>query len=254
MVSRMSHIDDDRHSIELSVVVPVHNEEGNIIPLLGEIESALADGPPFEIIYVDDGSSDTTAAELARARETCAKLRILRHAERCGKTAATRTGVIAARGGVIVTLDGDGQNDPADIPKLLAHYGEQGPSLPLRMVTGDRQSRQDSFVRRVSSRVANGLRRRLLHDNMPDSACALKAFSREAFLALPYFDNMHRFLPALMQREGYEVRVVPVNHRPRLRGKSKYGVRNRLWVGVIDLLGVMWLQRRYRQAKTVWED
>ena len=250
----MPRIRHGPRSVEVSVVVPVHNEAGNIIPLLGEIRDALAGGPPFEIIYVDDGSRDATAAELARGREMLAELRVLRHAERSGQSAAIRTGVIAARGSVIVTLDGDGQNDPADISELLATYSAHSRSSALRMVVGHRQRRRDSFLRRLSSRVANGVRRRVLRDTVPDSACGLSAFSREAFLALPYFDHMHRFLPALMQREGYQVRVLPVNHRPRLHGKAKYGVCNRLWVGVIDLLGVMWLKRRYTQPTTVSED
>ena len=234
--------------------MPVHNEAGNIIPLLGEIGNALSPSPPFEIIYVDDGSTDATATELAQGRETCAALRVLRHAERYGQSAAIRTGVIAARGSIIVTLDGDGQNDPADVPGLLASYGEPAHSTPLRMVAGHRRRRHDSVLRRLSSRLANGVRRRLLDDNTADTACGLKVFSREAFLALPNFDHMHRFLPALMQRQGYAVGVVAVNHRPRRYGTSKYGVGDRLSVGVIDLFGVMWLKRRYKQPKTVSED
>lgn len=230
----------------VSVVVPVRDEADNILSLIGEIHDALAERESFEIVYVDDGSSDETPARLAEARARFAELRVLRHRTSCGQSAAIRSGVRAARGALIVTLDGDGQNDPADIPALLAAWRAADAPAALGMVTGERVRRRDSGLRRLSSRIANGVRRRLLDDGIADTGCGLKLFSREAFLALPYFDHMHRFLPALMRRDGYAVAVVPVNHRPRQAGRSKYGVMNRLWVGIVDLCGVMWLKRRCR--------
>lgn len=239
--------------VTVSVVVPVRNEAGNILPLIEEIRAALA-GEECEIIYVDDGSTDETPTLLSQARHLYPELRILRHRDSCGQSAAIRTGILAAQGSIIATLDGDGQNDPADLPKLLAAYRDpQGPPS-RRMVSGHRVKRQDTEIRRISSRVANGIRRKLLGDDTPDTGCGLKVFAREAFLRLPYFDHMHRFLPALIQREGFSVAVVPVNHRPRLRGTSKYGIGNRLWVSIVDLFGVIWLQRRMRRPNVSVED
>ena len=237
----------------ISVVVPVRNESDNIMPLIEEIRAALA-GEAYEILYVDDGSTDATLAALRQAKSLYPELRILRHESSCGQSAAIRTGIEAALGGIIATLDGDGQNDPADVPKLIAAYRDPAAPRHRRMIAGHRINRQDTEVRRLSSRVANGVRRKLLGDNTPDTGCGLKVFSRDAFLRLPYFDHMHRFLPALMQREGFSIAVVPVNHRPRVRGTSKYGIANRLWVSIVDLFGVMWLQRRMRRPVVSTEE
>ncbi len=233
--------------MELSVVVPVLNEAENVEPLVREIGEAL-DGIAieYEIVYVDDGSSDGTPERLAALRQElpAGRLRVLRHQRNCGQSAALHTGVEAARAPWIATLDGDGQNDPADIPKLLA--ARDDPSAPpgLHLVSSVRMKRRDSWLRRLSSRIANGVRQRLLRDRTTDTGSGLKLFSREAFLDLPYFDHMHRFIPALIQRGG-EMATVEVSHRPRQHGRSKYGVHNRLWAGIVDMLGVMWLQRRY---------
>ncbi len=229
----------------IAVVVPVKNEADNILPLLGEIAAALVGRWPFEIVYVDDGSDDATPDVLAAAKARYPQLRVLRHRLSCGQSQAVASGVKAARAPYIATLDGDGQNDPADIPALFARLlsapdGERDGLL----VAGFRQKRQDNGLRRLSSKVANGIRASLLGDATPDSGCGLKLFSREAFLDMPRFNHMHRFLPALMIRRGGRVVSVQVNHRPRERGVSKYGLWNRLWVGIVDLFGVMWLQRR----------
>ena len=230
--------------MELSVVVPVHNEAENVGPLIGEIGTALDGVVDYEIVYVDDGSSDATAERLAEAGKGFPRLRVLRHRQQSGQSTALWTGVRHARAPWIATLDGDGQNDPADIPKLLSLALD--PDLKLDLVAGHRVTRRDSVVQRLASRIANGVRSRMLHDDTPDTGCGLKLFSREVFLALPYFDHMHRFLPALVLRGGGRVRSVPVNHRPRQRGRSHYGINNRLWVGLVDLVGVMWLRRRTR--------
>lgn len=229
--------------MELSVVIPVKNEAGNIAPLVGEIARALDGVVEYEIVYVDDGSSDATAAEIRRVQATAPRLRLLRHAASCGQSAAVRTGVKAACGAWIATLDGDGQNDPADIPALW-HIASESPLSPPLLIAGHRARRRDTWSKRLSSRIANAVRRRMLHDDTPDTGCGLKLFPRALFLELPYFDHMHRFLPALVLRAGGAVRSVPVNHRPRERGASKYGVLDRLAVGITDLFGVMWLRRR----------
>ena len=237
----------------LSVVIPVFNEADSILPLAGEVDAALeAAGARFEIVYVDDGSTDATPRRLGEARARFPRLRTLRLARNCGQTTAIWAGVRAARGAWIVTLDGDGQNDPADIARLLAARPEAAAPAPL--VAGLRRQRRDNWLRRVSSRIANGLRSRLLRDGTPDTGCSLKLFEREAFLELPYFDHMHRFLPALFRRHGREVVLVDVAHRPRERGVSKYGVGNRLWVGIADLIGVMWLQRRMKVPQIDYEE
>ena len=230
----------------VSVVIPVRNEALNIGPLVAEIEAALA-GVPHEIVCVDDGSTDETAAALAEAAKT-APVRILRHRASCGQSAAVITGVKAARGEWIATLDGDGQNDPADIPALLAAAGHEGPRV---LIAGHRVNRKDSAVRRVTSRHANRIRAWLLRDATPDSGCGLKVFPRALFLELPHFDHMHRFLPALTMRAGARVVSVPVNHRPRLRGTSNYGTLDRLAVSVSDLLGVAWLLRRGKRPDLI---
>ncbi len=238
--------------MDLSVVIPVKNEAGNIAPLVAEIAAALDRRLDYEILYVDDGSDDGTVAEIRAQQSFCPQLRLVRHAGSCGQSAAIRSGVKAARGRWIATLDGDGQNDPADIASLwpIACESEGGPPL---LIAGQRAHRQDSRSKRCASRIANAVRRRLLHDDTPDTGCGLKLFPRELFLDLPYFDHMHRFLPALVLREGGLVRSLPVNHRPRRQGLSKYGVLDRLAVGLVDLLGVMWLRRRRRLARLIAE-
>lgn len=233
--------------MDLSVVVPVRNEADNIEPLVSEIAAALDGVCDYEIIYVDDGSTDATPERLRATGERFPRLRVLHHRHSCGQSTAVLTGVRAASAPWVATLDGDGQNDPADIPSLLAAVQDPQRSNGLAMAIGHRQKRRDTWWRRRSSRIANGIRSRLLHDDTPDSGCGIKVFSREVFLTLPYFDHMHRFLPALVHRAGGRVVSVPVNHRPRTRGESKYGTLDRLWVGITDLLGVMWLQRRAKR-------
>ncbi len=226
----------------LSIVIPVRNEGPNITRLIAEIETALA-GIPHEIVYVDDGSSDETPRMLRDAAATT-PLTVRRHRASCGQSAAIVTGVQAARGTWIATLDGDGQNDPADIPALFARAQA---ASGLVLIAGHRVTRRDTQTKRWASRVANGIRARLLGDATPDTGCGLKLFRRDAFLDLPHFDHMHRYLPALFIRAGGRVESVPVNHRPRDRGTSNYGTLDRLWVGIFDLAGVYWLQRRGRR-------
>ena len=232
----------------LSVVVPIKNEQDNIEPLVREIVSALTDKATFEIIYVDDGSTDASQARLQALKAEFPMLRVIRHRASCGQSRAITTGVSAARYEWIATLDGDGQNDPADIPALLTKLGEPAQPENLELLAGWRARRIDTFLRRLSSKVANGVRSRLLKDNTPDTGCGLKLFARDTFLQLPNFDHVHRFLPALVMRNGGAVVSVPVHHRARERGTSKYGIHNRLWVGIVDLFGVAWLQRRVRLA------
>jgi dolichol-phosphate mannosyltransferase len=236
--------------MDLSVVIPVKNEAGNIVPLVGEIVRALDGAVGYEIIYVDDGSTDSTAAEIRRLQASVKQLRLVRHATSCGQSAAIRSAVKAARGRWIATLDGDGQNDPADIPALW-RIADGRPATPPLLIAGHRAHRRDSWSKRQASRIANAVRRRLLNDDTPDTGCGLKLFPRALFLDLPYFDHMHRFLPALVLREGGIVRSVPVNHRPRQRGVSKYGVFDRLGVGIADLAGVLWLRRRLARPDLV---
>ncbi len=229
----------------LSVVVPVRNEAPNIRPLIAEISQALA-GVEHQIIYVDDGSSDATLDELRAMLAELPNLAIRRHRASCGQSAAIITGVRAAAGEWIATLDGDGQNDPADIKRLLAYAERDNGPEPV-LFAGHRTQRRDNRVKRMSSLVANRVRAGLLQDRTPDTGCGLKLFRRSDFLALPQFDHMHRFLPALFIRAGGRVRSVPVNHRHRLRGRSNYGTLDRLFVGIVDLAGVAWLQRRWRR-------
>ncbi|MGE5148070.1 MAG: glycosyltransferase family 2 protein [Candidatus Eiseniibacteriota bacterium] len=240
--------------MKLSVVVPVRNEAENIDPLLAEIHAALDGRVDFEVVYVDDGSDDGTAATLAAARQRYPRLRVVRHRTACGQSAAIATGVKAAQGAWIATLDGDGQNDPADIPKLWAMLDADGAADPKRVIIGHRKKRRDTLAKRIASRLANKIRASLLNDNTPDTGCGLKLFARETFLDLPRFDHMHRYLPALFLKRGCTVTSVAVNHRPRERGVSKYGVLDRLWVGISDLMGVMWLQRRTSVPVIVPED
>jgi dolichol-phosphate mannosyltransferase len=239
---------------ELSVVIPVCNEEANVLPLAREIAAALA-GRVFEVIFVDDGSTDGTAAAVQSARQQIPEVRLLRHSRRSGQSAAVHSGVRHARAEWVATLDGDGQNDPADIPALVAAGDAARRTNPaVLLVMGNRTTRRDTWLRRLSSRVANGVRGGLLGDGTPDTGCGLKVFHRPAFLELPYFDHMHRFVPALFLRHGAQVISVPVNHRPRLQGQSKYGLFNRLWVGIVDLFGVMWLKARFRPGLIVREE
>lgn len=230
-------------SPEISVVVPVHDEEGLAGALAREIAQAF-EGRDVEIIFVDDASRDGTLAELKAAKADLPALRILSHLRNAGQSRAIRTGVLAARGDIVVTFDGDGQNPPADGPALVDALKASPPEVAL--VGGRRARRRDSAAKRYASRWANGIRKRLLDDQADDTGCGLKAFRREAFLRLPYFDHIHRYLPALMIREGYEVRFRDVNHRPRAAGRSKYTNLGRLWAAVSDLAGVMWLKSRAR--------
>jgi len=233
--------------MDLSVVIPMHNEQDNVLPLLQEMDAVLSGQVEFEVIVVDDGSSDGTFDALQQAGQSYAWLQVTRHKKNCGQSAAIRTGVRAAQAELIATLDGDGQNDPADILRLY-HLVTDSPEFQhVEAVMGHRRQRRDSGWKRFASRVANGVRRRVLKDDDPDTGCGLKVFSKQKFLLLPYFDHMHRYLTALFELEGVQVRSVEVRHRPRLHGKSHYGVGNRLWVGIVDLMGVWWLQRRHKR-------
>lgn len=229
--------------VELSVVIPAHNEADNLPALIGEIHAALAGVADYEIMVVDDHSSDSTPDALKRLAAENSRLRFVRHARQSGQSSGVVTGVRHARGEWVATLDGDGQNDPADIPTLWRSL-QQRPDKTHIVLAGWRSKRRDSGLRILSSRIANKIRSSLLRDATPDTGCGLKLFRREDFLALPPFNHMHRFLPALFQREGKTVISVPVGHRPRMKGRSHYGVWNRLWVGIVDLFGVMWLIRR----------
>jgi dolichol-phosphate mannosyltransferase len=241
-------------ALDVSVVIPVCNEQDNVEPLAREIHAALSGRYAFETIFVDDGSTDGTAQAVGAARgRGMPEIRLIRHAVRSGQSAAIATGVRDARAPWIATLDGDGQNDPADIPSLL-EAARTSPSPRLRLVMGNRTTRRDTWLRRLSSRVANGVRGGLLKDGTPDTGCGIKVFDRAVFMDMPRFNHMHRFMPALFQREGFEVTSVPVNHRERTRGKSKYGVHNRLWVGIVDLFGMMWLIRRASRRVPVSEE
>ncbi len=239
-----------RHPVvsALSAVIPLHNEAPNLARLVAELEATRAGLPPLEVIFIDDGSSDGTVRELKRLAAGRPWLRFVRHRHKCGQSTAIRTGVRAARHPWIVTLDGDGQNDPADIPRLIEALERHPTPERVQLVAGQRRRREDPWLRKLSSCIANAVRSRVLEDRTPDSGCGLKLIRRDAFLELPYFDHMHRFLPALVQRQGGEIVLVEVNHRPRLEGRSHYGIGNRLWVGIVDLLGVLWLKRRYRRA------
>jgi glycosyltransferase involved in cell wall biosynthesis len=235
---------------DISVVVPVYDEEGAAPALAREIAAAFK-GRSYEMVFVDDASRDGTRAALTALRAEIPQLRVLGHARNSGQSRAIRSGVLGARGAVIVTLDGDGQNDPADGPKLVDALLAGPPELAL--VGGERVKRQDSQAKKLASRLGNGVRKRLLKDTANDTGCGLKAFRREAFLRLPYFDHIHRYLPALMLREGYRTAFLPVRHRHRETGVSKYTNLGRLWVSLSDLMGVMWLQSRSRNPGGVDE-
>ncbi len=232
--------------VPFSLLIAVMNEEENIEPVLGEITAALAARDPgsYEILFVDDGSTDGTLEKLADLRASLPMLRVVKHDRNYGKSAALRTGFRAARHGVVVTMDGDGQNDPNDILRLIAPFESGDPALGL--VAGQRLSRADTRAKQVASRWANRLRQAALKDGARDSVCGLKAIRRDVFLAMPFFDNMHRYLIALAIREGYRTELIDVVDRPRRAGRSKYGVLDRALVGLPDLLGVMWLRRRFR--------
>lgn len=224
-----------------SIVIPALNEAENIEPLATEITTVADAINLAEIIYVDDGSTDNTVQTLQNLRARYPQIRILKHDRRCGQSAAMMTGARAAHGDIVITMDGDGQNDPADIPLLYNLY-TQNPALG--MVAGQRRKRNDSLGKRLTSRIGNTVRRWMLNDGVRDTGCSLKLIRRDVYLRLPYFAHMHRYLPALVKREGFKIALVDVNHRPRIRGVSKYNLWNRLWVGIVDLFGVMWLQSR----------
>ena len=245
---RMAH---DGNHVEISVVVPAHNEEGNIGPLIDEIRQSLANRA-MEVIIVDDGSNDGTADEVA-SRADGDRVRLIQHQQACGQSAAIRSGINMARGQMIVTLDGDCQNNPIDIPNLVGALETNHSGRHVSMAAGQRVGRQDSEIKKISSKLANGLRSRLLRDGARDTGCGLKAFWREAYLALPYFDHQHRFLPALMIREGFQVVYVDVSHRPRGHGSSKYGTLDRLLVSIFDMAGMVWLLNRRRGTSSITE-
>jgi dolichol-phosphate mannosyltransferase len=235
----------------VSVVVPVRNEAGNIAPLIAEIAARFDKTTSFEVIYVNDGSEDRTESELTLLMASRPWLRQIKHQTSCGQSAALRTGIRHARAPVIVTLDGDGQNDPAFIPALLKALSAGAPLIGL--IAGQRIGRRASPFKKLQSLIANGARRAILRDGTRDTGCGLKAFRRDLFLNLPYFDGLHRFLPALVRREGYEIGYVDVIDRSRGAGQSNYGMWDRLWVGIVDLAGVWWLIRRRRRVPQVLE-
>ncbi len=239
-------------SPNLSVVVPVYNEAENVGNLASEIHLAL-DGSDYEMIFVNDCSIDDTESVLQSLKSRYPHLRVVSHRSNAGQSRAIRTGIFAARGDVIATLDGDGQNDPADIPKLVAQFRRTDAPENLALVGGRRAKRQDSWAKRLGSRFGNGVRKKLLNDQADDTGCGLKVFSREAFLRLPYFDHIHRYIPALMLREGYAIEFADVNHRHREFGVSKYTNFGRLMVSIADLRGVMWLNRRARNPQG-WDE
>ena len=237
--------------VAVSIVVPVRNEEGNIAPLVAEIAAALGERWPFEIVYVNDGSTDGTAAKLAELMQARDNLRHILHAASAGQSAAVRSGVRAARGPIVATLDGDGQNNPAFLPDLIATIETGGGRVGL--AAGQRVGRKDTDFKRWQSRIANGVRKAILKDGTRDTGCGMKAFRRDVFLAMPYFDGLHRFLPALVRREGYDIAYVDVIDRPRHSGVSNYGFFDRLWIGIMDLAGVWWLIRRKRATPVATE-
>ena len=237
----------------LSVVVPVYNEEKNIGPVVNELLEALKGHEPHEILLVNDGSTDNSQEVLMELTNIVANFRTIQHRRKRGQSAAVYSGVLAARAPIVATLDGDGQNDPADIPRLFEVYKSHAKNDGRLMVTGWRKERSDHWYKRFSSRVANIVRSFILADKTPDTGCGLKIFRREDFLRLPIFDHMHRFMPALMIQSGGRVMSAKVNHRPRQSGNSKYGTFDRLLVGLTDILGVIWLGRR-RISVEVLED
>jgi dolichol-phosphate mannosyltransferase len=241
----------DTAAIAASIVVPVRNEADNIAPLIAEIAAALDSRWNYEIIYVNDGSTDATAARLESTMKSRPNLRQIHHATSAGQSAAVRSGVRAARGAIVATLDGDGQNNPSFLPALISAIEQGGERAGL--AAGQRVGRRDTGFKKLQSRIANAVRKAVLHDGTRDTGCGLKAFRRDVFLALPYFDGLHRFLPALVRREGYDIVYVDVIDRPRHSGVSNYGFFDRLWIGIMDLAGVWWLIRRKKPTPVVTE-
>src|SRR6201747_1880887 len=241
----------DATAVDVSIVVPVRNEAGNVAPLIAEIAAALEGRWRYEIIYVNDGSTDATPAHLAEIMKQRANLRRIDHAISSGQSAAVRSGVRAARGAIVATLDGDGQNNPAFLPDLIAAIEKGGERVGL--AAGQRVGRKDTGFKKMQSRVANGVRSGILRDGTRDTGCGLKAFRRDVFLAMPYFDGLHRFLPALVRREGFDIAYVDVIDRPRHSGISNYGFFDRLWIGILDLAGVWWLIRRKKSTPLATE-
>jgi dolichol-phosphate mannosyltransferase len=235
----------------VSVVVPVRNEADNVVPLVDEITAALDRRWAYEIIYVNDGSTDATAERLAAIMTKRGNLRQIRHEKSSGQSAAVRSGVRAARGAIVATLDGDGQNDPSFLPDLITAIENGGDRIGL--AAGQRVGRKDTGFKKFQSRTANKVRSWALSDGTRDTGCGLKAFRREVFLSLPYFDGLHRFLPALVRREGFDIAYVDVTDRPRYSGVSNYGFFDRLWIGIMDLAGVWWLIRRKRSTPVATE-
>lgn len=223
----------------------MYNEVENVVPFVTEIDDSLKDKVErYEIIVVDDGSDDGTDQALAELTQQISTLRVLHHDGNFGQSAATVSGIRAAQHPWIVTMDGDAQNDPHDIPLLLKQLEQYQHTYPTLLVAGNRKKRIDNWVRKLSSRIGNGVRNALLKDDCMDTGCSLKLFSRDVFLSMPHFNHLHRFIPSLIKRSGGHIINVPVNHRPRTRGQSKYGIMNRLWVGIVDLFGVRWLMKR----------
>src|SRR3954452_24333166 len=241
----------DAAAVDVSIVVPVRNEAGNVAPLIAEIAAALDGRWRYEIIYVNDGSTDSTPAPLAEIMKQRTTLRRIDHAISSGQSAAVRTGVRAARGAIVATLDGDGQNDPAFLPDLIATI--QNGEGPIGLAAGQRIGRRHTGFKKLQSRIANGVRNAILRDGTRDTGCGLKAFRRDVFLIMPYFDGLHRFLPALVRREGYDIAYVDVIDRPRHSGVSNYGFFDRLWIGIMDLAGVWWLIRRKKPTPVATE-
>lgn len=236
---------------KISVVIPARNEAENIAGLVQAIDQAMRPLGPVEIIVVDDGSTDGTAGVVKALG--MAEVRVIRHATSAGQSAAVHSGVLAARSPLICTLDGDGQNPPEELPRLVAPLLADAAGQ-IGLVAGQRVKRQDTWSKKIASRLANGLRGWLLNDGTRDTGCGLKAFRREAFLALPYFDHMHRYLPALVARDGWQVAHVDVSHRPRVAGQSNYSNFQRALVGAVDLMGVAWLLRRRKKARALPEE
>jgi glycosyltransferase involved in cell wall biosynthesis len=241
----------DTAAVAVSIVVPVRNEAGNVSPLIAEIVAAIDGRWNYEIIYVNDGSTDATAERLATEMKQRGNLRQVVHAASAGQSAAVRSGVGAARGAMVATLDGDGQNNPSFLPDLISALENGGERVGL--VAGQRVGRKDTGFKKIQSRIANTVRKAILNDGTRDTGCGLKAFRREVFLMMPYFDGLHRFLPALVRREGYQIAYVDVVDRPRRSGVSNYGFFDRLWIGIMDLAGVWWLIRRKKPTPVATE-
>ncbi|WP_171021962.1 glycosyltransferase family 2 protein [Cohaesibacter sp. CAU 1516] len=246
----LAHLPPMSHALEVSVVIPCKNEKDNLAFLIDEVGSALA-GRPFELIIVDDGSDDGTDQLLQAYSIERPWLRHIRHEKSCGQSNAVRTGLLHAQGEFIATLDGDGQNDPAFFPQMIDALKAGDPDHAL--AAGQRMKRTDGFVKKYGSRLANSIRQSLLKDNTRDSGCGLKVIRRQVFLNLPFFEAWHRFLPALVVREGLKVVHIDVIDRGRSHGTSKYGIFDRLWVGILDLLGVYWLRKRRKKIPVIKE-